>query len=100
LSRPVRTHGSPTARALHLDILPGTDLFQNGFRGTVVGNALPELIDTIDDEAYRSPLPFAAGVLDGIFYWTGTGRTINAHQRERRRSDAGDVARRHSTRGP
>jgi sucrose-phosphate synthase len=49
------------------------DLFRSGFRGTVVANALPELIDAIDDDVYRSPLPFAAGVLDGISYWTGAG---------------------------
>lgn len=74
------------------------DLFRNGFRGTVVRNALPELIDAIDDDVYRSPLSFAAGVLDGIFYWAGTGQTIDAHQRKRRRSDPGLIARRSSTR--
>lgn len=45
-------------------------LFQRGFRGTLVANALPELRAAVGDDAYRSPLPFAAGVLDGIRYWS------------------------------
>lgn len=46
------------------------DLFHQGFRGTVVGNALPELANAAGD-AYRSPLPHAAGVLDGVRHWWG-----------------------------
>lgn len=46
------------------------DLFQMGFRGTVVANALPELIDAVGDHVYRSPYPYAAGVLDGIRRWS------------------------------
>lgn len=46
------------------------DLFGNGFLGTVVGNALPELADAVDDRAYRSPFHHAAGVLDGIRHWS------------------------------
>jgi sucrose-6F-phosphate phosphohydrolase len=46
------------------------DLFRQGFRGTVVANALPELTDAAGD-AYRSPLPHAAGVLDGVRHWWG-----------------------------
>lgn len=46
------------------------DLFGNGFLGTVVGNALPDLTDAVDDRAYRSPFHYAAGVLDGIRHWS------------------------------
>jgi sucrose-6F-phosphate phosphohydrolase len=49
------------------------DLFQHGFRGTVVGNALPELLDMVGQDVYRSALPFADGVLDGIRHWSGDG---------------------------
>jgi sucrose-6F-phosphate phosphohydrolase len=47
------------------------DLFQRGFRGTLVANALPELSVAVGDDAYRSPLAYAAGVLDGIRHWSG-----------------------------
>jgi hydroxymethylpyrimidine pyrophosphatase-like HAD family hydrolase len=48
------------------------DLFAQGFRGTVVGNALPELADArAARDAYRSPLRHAAGVLDGVRHWWG-----------------------------
>lgn len=47
------------------------DLFQRGFRGTLVANALPELSAAVGDDAYRSPLAYAAGVLDGIRRWSG-----------------------------
>ncbi len=46
------------------------DLFGNGFLGTVVGNALPELTDAVQDEAYQSPFHHADGVLDGIRHWS------------------------------
>lgn len=46
------------------------DLFDCGFRGTLVGNALPELTEAVDEQAYRSPFPYAAGVLDGIRHWS------------------------------
>lgn len=46
------------------------DLFREGFRGTVVANALPELATAAGD-AYHSPHPHAAGILDGIRHWTG-----------------------------
>jgi sucrose-6F-phosphate phosphohydrolase len=45
-------------------------LFQRGFCGTIVANALPELRSAVDETVYRSPLPFADGVLDGIRYWS------------------------------
>jgi sucrose-6F-phosphate phosphohydrolase len=45
-------------------------LFQRGFRGTIVANALPELVAAVGRDTYRSPLPYAAGVLDGIRYWS------------------------------
>ncbi len=47
------------------------ELFQQGFRGTLVANAHPELSAAIGDDAYRSPFAYAAGVLDGIRYWAG-----------------------------
>ena len=46
------------------------DLFRHGFRGTVVGNASPELLDVIDRDVYRSASPYADGVLDGIRHWS------------------------------
>jgi sucrose-6F-phosphate phosphohydrolase len=46
------------------------DLFEYGFRGTLVGNALPELNEAVDVQAYRSPFPYASGVLDGIRHWS------------------------------
>ncbi|HVC93752.1 MAG TPA: hypothetical protein VND64_08680 [Pirellulales bacterium] len=39
------------------------------FRGTVVGNALPELAVLAGPHIYHSPLSHAAGVLDGLRYW-------------------------------
>jgi hypothetical protein len=45
-------------------------LFQRGFLGTIVANALPELTASVSPETYRSPYPFADGVLDGIRYWS------------------------------
>jgi sucrose-6F-phosphate phosphohydrolase len=47
------------------------ELFRCGFRGTLVANALPELQSAVGDAAYRSPFPFADGVLDGIRHWSG-----------------------------
>ena len=46
-------------------------MFQLGFRGIVVGNALPALKSITPLNAYHSRLPFADGVLDGIEYWLG-----------------------------
>ena len=46
------------------------DLLSAGFRGTLVANALPELDAVVDGDVYRSPLAFAAGVLDGIRFWS------------------------------
>lgn len=50
----------------------GNDLqmFQQGFRGTIVANALPELGRGVGPDAYRSPLAFADGVLDGLRHWS------------------------------
>ncbi|MEW5989992.1 MAG: HAD-IIB family hydrolase [Chloroflexota bacterium] len=50
----------------------GNDLpmFQRSFRGTLVANALPELTTGVGPETYRSPYPFADGVLDGIRHWS------------------------------
>jgi sucrose-6F-phosphate phosphohydrolase len=46
------------------------ELLGSGFRGTIVANALPELVAAIDREVYRSPEPYADGVLDGIRFWS------------------------------
>jgi len=46
------------------------DLFQRGFRGTLVANALPEILTAVGRDVYVSPHPYAAGVLDGIRHWT------------------------------
>lgn len=61
------------------------ELFRHGFRGTVVANALPELREAVDEHAYRSPLSYADGVLDGIRHWSGPGTTITGPRRTRRR---------------
>jgi sucrose-6F-phosphate phosphohydrolase len=76
------------------------DLFRSGFLGTVVGNALPELVDAIGGDVYRSPLSYAAGVLDGIRHWAEAGAAMDVPRRERGRSAPGRVATRHSTRTP
>lgn len=62
--------GSAGAVLVFGDTGNDADLFRPEFRGTVVGNASPELVKAVGDRAYRSQLPYAAGVLDGIRYWT------------------------------
>ncbi|REJ70038.1 MAG: HAD-IIB family hydrolase [Planctomycetota bacterium] len=49
----------------------GNDLsmFQQGFRGVVVGNAHQELRALSEENIYHSVHHFAAGVLDGVQYW-------------------------------
>jgi sucrose-6F-phosphate phosphohydrolase len=51
----------------------GNDLqmFEQGFRGTIVANALPELGQAVGPDVYRSPLAYADGVLDGLRHWSG-----------------------------
>lgn len=46
-------------------------LFRQGFRGTIVANALPELRLAVGPETYQSPFSHADGVLDGIRHWSG-----------------------------
>ena len=62
---------SPDSVMVFGDTANDLDLYQRGFRGTVVANALRELEGTVDADVYRSPLPYAAGVLDGIRFWAG-----------------------------
>ncbi len=45
-------------------------LYREGFRGTIVGNALPELQAVVGAAAYRSALAHAAGIMDGIRHWS------------------------------
>jgi sucrose-6F-phosphate phosphohydrolase len=47
------------------------ELLRVGYRGTMVGNALPELDRLAAPDVYRSPAAFADGVLDGIRHWSG-----------------------------
>ncbi len=47
------------------------ELLGVGYRGTMVGNALPELDRLVAADVYRSPAAFADGILDGIRYWSG-----------------------------
>ena len=56
------------------------ELLGSGFRGTAVANAFPELLAATDPDVYRSPKPFADGVLDGIRHWS--------HPAERRDREA------------
>jgi len=46
-----------------------TALFEQGFRGVVVGNAQPELKSLIGPNIYHAKGLYAAGVLEGIEYW-------------------------------
>jgi len=46
-------------------------MFTMGFRGVVVGNAHPELRALQGPLVYHAASPFAAGVLEGLMYWTG-----------------------------
>lgn len=49
------------------------DMLSAGFRGTIVANALPELLTMAPEGVYRSPRAFADGVLDGIRHWSAPG---------------------------
>jgi sucrose-6F-phosphate phosphohydrolase len=53
-------------------------LFSHGFRGVLVANADQDLRDAAPEDAYRSVLAHADGVLDGIVYWMERG---NRHTR-------------------
>ena len=53
------------------------DLLSSGFSGTIVANALPELRQAVPADVYRSPFPFADGVLDGIRHWR---RGVDGHR--------------------
>lgn len=44
-------------------------MFQHGFRGVVVGNAHPELLELQSPTVYKSRESYAAGVLDGLNHW-------------------------------
>jgi sucrose-6F-phosphate phosphohydrolase len=45
-------------------------LFFQGFRGVLVANAEGEILDSAPVATYRSVLCHAAGVLDGVLYWS------------------------------
>jgi sucrose-6F-phosphate phosphohydrolase len=45
------------------------DMFRTGFRGIVVGNAMPELRELTLPTIYQATNTHAAGVLEGIRYW-------------------------------
>lgn len=47
-------------------------LYREGFLGTIVGNALPELRRAVGSAAYRSPFAYAGGILDGIRHWSAS----------------------------
>jgi mannosylfructose-6-phosphate phosphatase len=49
----------------------GNDLamFRQGFRGIVVGNALPELRELVSPHVYQAHHGYAAGVLEGLQHW-------------------------------
>jgi sucrose-6F-phosphate phosphohydrolase len=46
-------------------------MFQQGFRGVVVANALDELKRLSGDRVYLAQQPHAAGVLEGLLHWLG-----------------------------
>jgi sucrose-6F-phosphate phosphohydrolase len=46
------------------------DMFRQGFSGIVVANAQPELQDFVAPNVYHAHANFAAGVLEGLRYWS------------------------------
>jgi sucrose-6F-phosphate phosphohydrolase len=46
------------------------ELLAEGFRGTIVANAEPELRAAVGSGVYHAQQPFADGVLDGIAFWS------------------------------
>ena len=54
------------------------DLLDQGFRGTVVANAMPELLSAMNGDVYLSPRAFADGVLDGVRHWSVPARAISS----------------------
>jgi sucrose-6F-phosphate phosphohydrolase len=56
-------------------------MFDRGFRGIVVANALPELRDRVDESAYLAGGSFAAGVLEGIEHWTSASTSQSSNSR-------------------
>lgn len=44
-------------------------IFERGFRGIVVGNALPELRSLKGPYVYHATAEFAAGVMEGVSHW-------------------------------
>jgi mannosylfructose-6-phosphate phosphatase len=48
------------------------DMFHAGFRGIVVGNALPELRSLTAPHIYHATAGFALGVLEGLEHWLKT----------------------------
>ena len=46
-----------------------TEMFRQGFRGIVVGNAQPELKSLRDPWVYHASGHFAAGVIEGLRHW-------------------------------
>ena len=77
--------GAATARlAQHWQVPPqrvivcgdtGNDrsMFEQGFRGIVVGNALPELQSLDSPDIYHATGSCAAGVAEGLRHWTAAG---------------------------
>jgi sucrose-6F-phosphate phosphohydrolase len=51
-------------------------LFVKGFRGVVVANAKPELKELGGPLIYHARRPMAAGVLEGLKYWTAPPRLV------------------------
>jgi sucrose-6F-phosphate phosphohydrolase len=45
------------------------DMFRQGFRGIVVGNAHPELKELSEPHVFHASGHYAAGVLEGLQYW-------------------------------
>jgi sucrose-6F-phosphate phosphohydrolase len=55
------------------------EMFRVGFRGVVVGNATPELKSFVAPHVYHASSEFAAGVLEGIEFWTSQPRDDKRH---------------------
>ncbi len=64
--------GIPPARVIAAgDSGNDLSLYEQGFCGIIVANALPELQAIRRDSVYRARRPYAAGVLEGLEHWLG-----------------------------
>ena len=56
-------------------------MFEQGFRGIVVGNAHPELKALNGSDIYQAEGEFAWGVLEGLEHWLGLPKLADTASR-------------------